>query len=94
MTTSEQARIHLLVSGRVQGVFFRRAAADTARAFGISGWARNLSDGSVEIVGEGKRLNLESLVAWAHSGPRHARVDTVQVKWEPFVGEFAQFQVR
>lgn len=94
MTTSEQARVHLLVSGRVQGVFFRRAAAEKARAFGITGWTRNLDDGSVEIVGEGNRQNLELLAAWAHQGPRHARVDAVEVKWEPFVGQFAQFQVR
>jgi len=83
-----------VVSGRVQGVFFRRAAADHADACGITGWARNLNDGSVEIVGEGKRHNLESLLAWVHHGPVHARVDAVEVKWEPFVGEFARFQVR
>lgn len=92
--TSEQARVHLLVSGRVQGVFFRGAVADQARAFGITGWARNLNDGSVEIVGEGERHNLELLVAWARHGPPHARVDAVQVKWEPCAGEFARFQVR
>jgi acylphosphatase len=94
LTASERARVHLSVSGRVQGVFFRRAAADKARALDITGWARNLNDGSVEIVGEGERHNLELLVAWAHHGPPHARVDAVQLKWEPFAGEFARFQVR
>jgi acylphosphatase len=94
LTASERARVHLLVSGRVQGVFFRRAVADKARALDITGWARNLNDGSVEIVGEGERHNLELLVAWAHHGPPHARVDAVQVKWESFAGEFARFQVR
>lgn len=94
MTTREEARVRMLVSGRVQGVFFRRAAADKARAFGVTGWARNLNDGSVEIVGEGERRNVELLLAWAHHGPPHARVEAVQAKWEPFVGEFAQFQVR
>ena len=94
MTIDERVRIQISVTGRVQGVFFRRAAAQQARALDITGWARNLEDGSVEIVGEGKRQNLQSLLAWAQKGPPHARVDAVQVRWEPCVGEFAQFRVR
>ena len=94
MTTGGQARIRILVNGRVQGVFFRRSAGEQARALGVTGWARNLRDGSVEIVGEGNRHNLEVLLVWAHHGPPYARVDMVQVKWEPLVGEFAQFRVR
>jgi acylphosphatase len=75
-------------------VFFRRAAAEQARALGITGWARNLNDGSVEIVGEGKRANLELLLAWAHKGPPYARVEAVRVEWERCQREFAQFLVR
>jgi len=63
MTGNERARVCIIVSGRVQGVFFRRMAAEQARALGITGWARNLDDGSVELVGEGKRRNLEILLA-------------------------------
>jgi acylphosphatase len=92
--TSDQACVHIIVRGRVQGVFFRRAAADRARSLGITGWARNLGDGSVEILGEGKRPHLELLVAWAHYGPPHARVDTVEAQWEPYGAAFAQFEVR
>jgi acylphosphatase len=94
MTGDEQARVRIIVSGRVQGVFFRRAAAEQARTLGVNGFARNLDDGSVEIVGEGKRRNLEMLLAWARKGPPHARVDAVQAQWEPYRGEFAQFRVR
>jgi len=94
LTPNEPARIRIVVTGLVQGVFFRRAAMEQARTLGISGWARNLNDGSVEIVGEGKRQNLQLLLAWAHHGPPHARVDAVQVQWERCVGEFAEFQVR
>lgn len=94
MTIDERARIRIVVTGRVQGVFFRRAAAEQARTLSIAGWARNLNDGSVEIVGEGERQNLQLLLAWAHQGPPHARVNAVQVQWQPCVGEFAQFQVR
>jgi acylphosphatase len=93
MTIDEQARLRLIVSGRVQGVFFRRAAAEQARALGVTGWACNLNDGSVEIIGEGKRRNLEALLSWAHKGPPHARVDEVQAGWEPFEGKFARFEV-
>ncbi len=94
MTGDEPARVRIIVTGRVQGVFFRRAAADEAREFAITGWARNLSDGAVEIVGEGKRRNLEMLLAWAHNGPPHARVDAVQAQWQPYRAEFTQFRVR
>jgi acylphosphatase len=94
LTTNERARIRLFVTGRVQGVFFRRAAAEQARTLAITGWARNLNDGSVEIVGEGQRQQLKLLLTWAHRGPPHARVDAVQVQWENCVGEFTRFQVR
>ena len=94
MTKDEPARVRIIATGRVQGVFFRRAAADQAHKLGVNGWARNLSDGSVEIVAEGKRRNLERLLAWANKGPPHARVDAVQAHWEPYQGEFGQFQMR
>jgi acylphosphatase len=90
----EPTRVRIIVTGRVQGVFFRRAAAEQARTLSITGWACNLNDGSVEIVGEGKRRNLEILLSWAHNGPRHARVDAVQAQWSPCKDGFTQFQVR
>lgn len=94
MSGDERARVCIIVSGRVQGVFFRRAAAEQARTLGINGWVRNLDDGSVELVGEGKRRDLEMLLAWAHKGPPHARVDAVQARWQLCQGELPQFQVR
>jgi acylphosphatase len=94
MGSGEMTRIRIIVAGRVQGVFFRRAAAEQARALGVLGWARNLNDGSVEIVGEGRRANLEILLEWAHQGPPHARVDAVKAEWGQCEGEFAQFQIR
>jgi acylphosphatase len=93
MTIDELARVRIVVTGLVQGVFFRGTAAEQARALGITGWARNLSDGSVELVGEGKRRNLEILLSWAHHGPPYARVDAVQARWEPSEGVFVQFKV-
>ena len=89
-----EIRVRMIVRGRVQGVFFRRAAAEQARALGITGWARNLDDGSVELVGAGTRDTLEALLAWAHQGPPHARVVQVEARWEPWQGDLLQFQVR
>jgi acylphosphatase len=60
-----RARLRMIVSSRVQGVFFRVAAAEQARTFGLSGYARNLAEGSFEMVGEGSRAALEHLAAWA-----------------------------
>jgi acylphosphatase len=88
-----QARVRLLVSGRVQGVFFRAATAEQARALGLHGFARNLADGRVEIVAEGPRAKVEILVAWARHGPPHARVTEVREEWGEFRGEFSGFRV-
>jgi acylphosphatase len=94
MTGEQPARVRLIVSGLVQGVFFRRATADQASGLAITGWVRNLSNGSVEIMAEGKCRDLEALVAWAHRGPAQAKVEELQVQWQPYRGEFAQFRVR
>ncbi len=91
---SEQARLRLIVSGRVQGVFFRQATADEARGLGLTGWVRNRPDGRVEIVAEGRRANLKMLLAWAHRGPPAARVDQVETSWLEFRQEFPSFVVR
>jgi acylphosphatase len=90
---SERARVRLRIHGRVQGVMFRASAADEARILGVTGYARNCIDGSVEIVAEGRRRDLESLVAWAHRGPALAHVTRVDEEWQQFRGEFAGFAV-
>jgi len=94
MAAADLARLHLVVSGRVQGVFFRRATAGQARALGIKGFARNRANGTVEVTAEGARENLALLLAWARTGPPHARVDAVSAEWSEFRGEFADFSVR
>jgi acylphosphatase len=90
----DYARLHLWVRGRVQGVFFRAATADEAQALALSGWVRNLPDGRVEIVAEGRRPALQALAAWAHQGPPAARVAEVEEQWDEFKGEFRGFRVR
>jgi acylphosphatase len=94
MSDRDLARLRLVVTGRVQGVFFRRASLNEARALGLKGFARNSAAGSVEILAEGERRNLEALLAWTRHGPPHARVDGVEANWSKFAGEFDEFKVR
>ncbi len=91
---SERARLRLIVSGRVQGVGFRFSAQDEAMDLALTGWARNLPGGEVEIVAEGRRDRLWMLAAWAHRGPRLAHVIEVREEWRDFTGEFADFRIR
>lgn len=72
---------HLIVRGRVQGVFFRATTQETAENLGLAGWVRNRPDGTVEIHVEGEKTQLEKLVAWCHKGPPSAKVHQVDVEW-------------
>ncbi len=91
---SDRARLRLLIRGRVQGVGFRFAAQDEAMDLGLTGWARNLPSGDVEIVAEGRRDRLAVLAAWAHQGPRLAYVSDVIEQWLDFADEFRDFRIR
>jgi acylphosphatase len=75
-------RYRVLVSGRVQGVFFRDACRQKAVEHGVSGWVRNLPDGRVEAVFEGKPEAVQQLVDWARHGPRRAAVTGIWVRAE------------
>lgn len=86
-------RVRVLVSGRVQGVFFRATCAAEARRRGLGGWVRNLPDGRVEAVFEGPEEAVDAMVAWCRRGPELARVDEVEVRPEPLAGERG-FRVR
>ncbi len=76
-------RYRVLISGRVQGVFFRDACRRVAREHGVAGWVRNLPDGHVEAVFEGRPEDVDRLVAWARRGPSRAAVADVAVQAEP-----------
>lgn len=91
---TERARLHLIISGRVQGVGFRFSAFDEAKDLALAGWVRNLYGGEVEIVAEGIRKNLQMLAAWAHLGPPSAHVTEVREDWLDFTGEFTEFRIR
>ncbi len=91
---AEKARLHVLIDGRVQGVFFRAYTRDEARARGLSGWVRNLPDGRVEALFEGEKPALTSMLAWCRQGPRYAYVDSVTEDWQPFRGDLEGFHIR
>ncbi len=86
-------RAHVFVSGRVQGVYFREYTRREAEKVGVTGWVRNLWDGRVEAVFEGPRSAVEHMVRWCHRGSPRARVDHVEVHYEPCTGEFTRFRV-
>lgn len=86
-------RIHLKVSGRVQGVFYRVSTRDKARELGIYGDVKNVSDGSVEINAEGDETKLNELISWVHRGPSHARVEKVEVKWLDSIEGYTDFRI-
>lgn len=90
----DRARLHLVISGRVQGVGFRFSAYDEAKDLAVAGWVRNLGSGQVEIVAEGTQAKLQMLAAWAHLGPPSAHVTTVREDWSDFIGEFTEFRIR
>jgi len=80
-------RAHVIVRGTVQGVYYRSSTQREARALGLAGWVRNMSDGSVEAVFEGPRTTVERMIDWCRSGPPRAVVDDVSVEWLPAEGE-------
>jgi acylphosphatase len=91
---TDQVRAHVRVSGRVQGVYFRYATSDEAHHLAITGWVRNLPDGSVEAVFEGAAKDVEKMVAFCRTGPPRARIDAIDVEYEPWTGTFSSFGIR
>lgn len=87
-------RARLLVTGQVQGVFYRQATADEARRLGLRGFARNLADGRVEVEAEGERAAVEALVRFCRRGPPAARVDALSTDWVAPTGDPGPFTVR
>ncbi len=88
------ARLHAIVTGIVQGVNFRWFTRRHAIELALTGYVRNRSDGSVEIVAEGPRDALERLVELVRVGPPSAVVDNVEVRWSTPTGEYAYFEIR
>ena len=87
-------RVHLLVEGRVQGVYFRQGMMETAEKNNVLGWVRNLPDNKVESILEGNDSNVDAVVEWARFGPAGAVVQELKVTEEKYFGEFSDFEIR
>jgi acylphosphatase len=86
-------RAHVIISGRVQGVFFRAETQSAAQRLNVSGWVRNRSDGTVEALFEGAAAAVQSAVDWCWQGSPIAHVSDVRVQWEDYTGEFDNFSI-
>ena len=86
-------RVHVFVSGKVQGVFFRSSTKDMAKKLCLSGWVRNLDDGRVEAVFEGEEEAIEKMLEWCQAGPEYAKVTGIEVVAEHYKGEFNEFKL-
>ena len=90
----EKKRVRVLISGRVQGVFFRMETESAAERYGVYGWVRNRRDGTVEALFEGDSSNVDEMLQWCSKGPPTAIVKNVQATEESYQGEFTDFTIR
>ena len=86
--------VHIFVTGKVQGVFFRQATRVVAIKNNVTGWVRNLDGGRVEIMVEGKDKSVDTVTQWCSLGPANSRIDDIKISQEEFLGEYENFEVR
>ena len=91
---AQTVRAHLVISGRVQGVFFRMETKRAADGHNVVGWVRNKADGTVEAVLEGDKGAVERMIQWCHSGPPSAKVTDVNTTWQSYQGTYENFSIR
>ena len=89
----KDVRAHVIISGRVQGVFFRVETQKAARGIGVTGWVRNRPEGTVEAVFEGDSALVNQALDWCWNGSPMSRVSDVQVDWEEFTGAYDGFSI-
>jgi acylphosphatase len=94
MSDQELQRLYAIVKGRVQGVGFRYFTQERAVLLGLTGWVRNRWNGTVELVAEGPKADLDALLQAIRRGPRAGTTRNVQVDWGEGTGEFASFYIR
>ena len=93
LTLINHTRVHIFISGKVQGVYYRQNTAQKAQELGIVGWVRNLSDGRVESVMEGLDINIDKMLSWCKSGPKDAVVTDIKIMNEKYKKEFFTFDI-
>lgn len=85
--------IRILIHGLVQGVFFRHSAKQKAHELGITGWIRNNPDGSVEVLAQGNKKQLQEFIKWCKIGPVAANVEKVEVEWKEVTDKNSDFSI-
>jgi acylphosphatase len=91
---TDLASVQVIVSGLVQGVYFRDFTSRQALKLGLSGYARNLPEGTVEVQAEGERKRLEKLIDCLRTGPPAARVSEVVINWSEYSGGYSSFRIK
>ena len=86
-------RIHVLISGEVQGVLFRKSTKEKATQIGVMGWVKHFFSNAIEIKAEGSMEDLGKLLDWLSDGPEGAQIDKVSVEWGPAKDEFQSFEI-
>ncbi len=89
-----KSKVHVIISGRVQGVWFRADTKQTAEQLGITGWVRNTFDGNVEAVFEGDEENIKEMLDWCHHGPPSAEVENVEIEKQTPSNGFDGFSIK
>jgi len=91
---NKKKAVHAIISGRVQGVFFRMETRRAAERFGVNGWVRNCPDGTVEAVFEGESGKVDQMIDWCKKGPPMASVSDIKIDEIGYTGEYMNFSIR
>jgi len=89
-----KSRIHVLIYGRVQGVWFRASTKQKAEKLGITGWVRNTDDGNVEAIFEGFNKNIDEMISWCKVGPPLAKVENIKIEKQQPTNVFYNFSIK
>ncbi|HZA42798.1 MAG TPA: acylphosphatase [Nitrososphaeraceae archaeon] len=91
--SQNKIRANIVVKGKVQGVYFRQNAHRICNEYGVTGWVRNVGDGSVEAILEGNKNSVEDAISWFRVGPLNAHVERVELSYDRYSGEFQDFKI-
>ncbi len=86
-------RAHVIITGKVQGVYFRVNTKRKAELLGLKGWVRNIDNGGVEAIFEGNEESVKEILDFCNHGPEGAKVENVDLNWQTYTGEFTDFQI-
>lgn len=91
--SQNKIRANITVKGKVQGVYFRQNAQRICNEYGITGWVKNVEDGSVEATLEGNKNSVEDAISWFRVGPPNAHVERIELSYDTYSGEFQDFKI-